>query len=394
MRLAVLGGSTPFVVPLFADLKLADEAGSLSLHGRDAVLLSRVTTYAQQQLPRWSVTASTSLPTALTRADVVLHQIRYGGLAGRAADERLAARMGVAADETLGPAALRSALRTVPPLRQVAAAIAASAPGALVVNLTNPLSVTTAVLAQAGLDVIGLCELPQATAGTVADLAGGGRLSWSYTGLNHRGFLHHLTLDGRDVLPLLGQRLPDRTALGVLGSEVTALDALPLKYFGLPAGHAPHGAGRAERLTDIRRRAGEELQAPGAGPQRSGPGDATRPPSLRERPMPWWSLTVGPVLRAVATSTDVQTVLNVADPDGLVRERRVTLGGRDWQPLPGEPPPSSLAPLLASAETHERAVLAAVTDPSADGLRKACRLDPLLPTAPDADALRLLLGFC
>ncbi len=68
-------------------------------------------------LPGWRSTCTTSLAEALDGADLVVHQIRYGDLAGRAADERFAAELGAAADETLGPGALRSALRPAPALR-------------------------------------------------------------------------------------------------------------------------------------------------------------------------------------------------------------------------------------------------------------------------------------
>ncbi len=127
--LAILGGSTPFTVSL---LDLLPEAGrwDVTLHGRDAEALRLIAGFGRSRLQpqggtvRWT----TDLDDALAGADVVLHQIRYGDLAGRAGDELLAESLGVAGDETLGPSGLRSAIRMAPALAAVARAMVAAMP--------------------------------------------------------------------------------------------------------------------------------------------------------------------------------------------------------------------------------------------------------------------------
>jgi 6-phospho-beta-glucosidase len=386
MRIALLGGSTPFVTPLFAELARRVDPASLILHGRNEIALAAVGRYAQLALPGWSVSWTGSMPEALDGADLVVHQIRYGDLAGRGADERFAAGLGAAADETLGPGAFRSALRAAPPLRMVIEQIQQSCPGAFVVNLTNPLSVTTALFAAQGVSVIGLCELPEATVETASRVVGE-PLIWSYTGLNHRGFVHDLEIVGRpgsgaEVIDTLREQLVDRDLLGVLGVEIGELNALPLKYFGLFADHAPHGAGRAEVLLRMRADALAELAADPAAP----------PPSIRGRSMPWWPLTVGPVLGAICTGEALDTVVNVPDEDGIVRERRAVVAGPAWRVLPTLPPPAAVTPWLDRFERHERAVLAALEDPSEASIREACRADPALPEASIGEAVRRLLA--
>jgi 6-phospho-beta-glucosidase len=254
-----------------------------------------------------------------------------------------------------------------------------------VLNLTNPLSVTTALIAKGGARVWGLCELPTVTHRTAARLLGHdpARLSWAYTGLNHRGFLHHLEIDGSldgDPLEALAESLVERSTLGVLGDEVQELDALPLKYFGLLAGHAPHGAGRAARLVDIRASALRELRG----------NPRARPASLTARPTPWYSECVGPVIGALADGGPLDTVLNLPGADGLVREQRVTIEGGRCVPLPDVAPPASARPWLDRFEGHERAVLQALDLPTQAALRAACVADPLLPEARVEDAVRLL----
>jgi 6-phospho-beta-glucosidase len=286
----------------------------------------------------------------------------------------------VPADETLGPAGLRAALRAAPPLRDLAERLRAAAPDALVVNLTNPLSVTTAVLAQAGLRVWGLCELPLVTADSVAAMLGGDGVDWAYTGLNHRGFLHGLRHDGQDALPLLAAALPDRSRLGVTGEEVAALGALPLKYFSLFAGDAPHGFGRAAELDRLRATTLGELECD----------PKTRPPSLAEREAPWYTRSVGPVLAAAVSCAAVDTVVNVADDDGVVRERRARAVGSECLLAEETEPPAGVLPWLDRFVAHEKAVLAAVDDPCYDTVLAACAADPLLPERAVTDAARLL----
>jgi len=72
-----------------------------------------------------------------------------------------------------------------------------------VINLVNPLSVATAILAASGVRCLGVCELPLVTAQHAARVLGVpfASLGWAYDGLNHRGFIHDLTIEGHDQLP-------------------------------------------------------------------------------------------------------------------------------------------------------------------------------------------------
>ena len=121
-KLCILGGSSPFTVSLINELLTQKTIPhNLVLHGRNSRSLTLVMQYAQQVLSTdgWQLTASTNMDEALHNANIVLHQIRYGGMQGRADDEIFSAKMAVPADETLGPAALRRALFLIQPLRQV-----------------------------------------------------------------------------------------------------------------------------------------------------------------------------------------------------------------------------------------------------------------------------------
>lgn len=160
------------------------------------------------------VTTTGDLDEALRGADAVFLAIRVGGVAGRVHDERVALDLGLLGQETTGPGGIAFGLRTVPVARRIAERVAQLAPGALVIDFTNPAGmVTEAMQAVLGDRVVGICDTPSdlvrrvaAAAGVDADTA-----EVDYVGLNHLGWLRGLRSGGTDVLPgLLAD--PDRTA--------------------------------------------------------------------------------------------------------------------------------------------------------------------------------------
>lgn len=377
--LTVVGGSSPFTLALA--LALAEDPpwalGTLRLQGRDRTALAAVAGCASHLLAGcgWRVDVCPDLPAALTGADVVVHQNRYGGLAWRTEDELLVDGLGLAPDETLGPGGLSAALRTGHGQRCYAAAFAQHAPGRPVLMMTNPLGVSTALMAAAGVPVLGVCELPEMTRLDVAaaldvpPLA----LHGSYDGHNHRGFWHHLTVDGRDVLPDLVERLGSgRGRLSGAGPDVVAgLDAVPDKYHALlTLGHfLPPG--RAAALDGLRSRIqGEAAARP-----------EVVPPSLAGREMPWYRLVVVPVLAALAgRPTRVVVTVPGDGPTTPAAEHLVDLEGGRLAPVEGEPAPGPVAAWQRRFREHETAVLAAADEPSYGAVLAALALDPVVPT--------------
>ncbi|GDY29653.1 family 4 glycosyl hydrolase [Gandjariella thermophila] len=242
MRLALLGGGG-FRVPLVhADL-LADPDGlvdELVLHDLDAERLAAITAVLRQQAggaTRPRLRPTTDLVTALTGADAVFVAIRTGGLAGRAADERIALRHGLLGQETVGPGGICFALRAIPVAVDIARRVAERAPGAWVVNFTNPAGMVTEAMAGVlGDRVIGVCDSPDALCRRVAGALGVDpeRAAFDYVGLNHLGWLRAVVVDGRDRLPEL---LADDAALRSFEEGrlfhpewLRALGALPNEY--------------------------------------------------------------------------------------------------------------------------------------------------------------------
>jgi 6-phospho-beta-glucosidase len=182
VRLAVLGGSAPATVQLVDALAAWPGAKNarleLVLHGRSADRLAAVAGAAVLRAKALGltaiVTAEVDRPAALEAADIVLNQIRPGGLEQRSADESFPHQFGLPGEETLGPGGFASAIRSVAALRPVWSDVARCCPRALLINLTNPAGIVTqAARLEHGLDVIAVCDSPlDLLAGAAARLAG------------------------------------------------------------------------------------------------------------------------------------------------------------------------------------------------------------------------------
>ncbi|WP_327296169.1 MULTISPECIES: 6-phospho-beta-glucosidase [unclassified Streptomyces] len=213
MRLTILGGGG-FRVPLVYGALLRDHAAGrvthLTLHDLDAARLAAVARVLADQAADVpdapEVRTTTDLDDAIRGADFVFSAIRVGGLAGRAADERVALAEGVLGQETVGAGGIAYGLRTVPVAVDIARRVARLAPDAWVINFTNPAGlVTEAMTAHLGRRVVGICDSPVGLGRRVARALGAdpGSARLDYVGLNHLGWLRGLYVDEQDVLPRL-----------------------------------------------------------------------------------------------------------------------------------------------------------------------------------------------
>ncbi|MEU6402377.1 6-phospho-beta-glucosidase [Streptomyces sp. NPDC046985] len=244
MRLTILGGGG-FRVPLVYGALLGDRGEGrvteVVLHDLDAARLSAVHRVLAEQAaaapdaPR--VRTTTDLDEALRGADFVFSAIRVGGLEGRAEDERVALAEGVLGQETVGAGGIAYGLRTVPVADDIARRTARLAPGAWVINFTNPAGLVTEAMARhLGDRVIGICDSPVGLGRRIARVLGADpREAWiDYAGLNHLGWVRAVRVGGRDLLPRL---LDDPALLGsfeegrLFGADwLRSLGAVPNEY--------------------------------------------------------------------------------------------------------------------------------------------------------------------
>jgi 6-phospho-beta-glucosidase len=351
-------------------------AYDLTLFGRKEKNLSVVRNYADHHLAPlgWSVSSTTDLVEALADSVIVLHQIRYGGLAGRAADEQLSMTADLPPDETIGPGALLSVFRQLPDLDQLAGAIQTYCPDAWFLNLTNPLSAVVSRLFHNGVrNCIGLCELPRVTVRQAAAILGANAdfAQWAYCGLNHRGFVAGLSWDGKDRTMDLAMCMQNETIGDVTADDIFTMGAVPTKYFSLYHHPQPHktSGSRAHYLSELRLRILSELEAD----------SAQSPPAMKERYLAWYPDAVTPVIEALSSSAPALLEVNRMTNKGLVEEGRAQVSERGIGSFLEGKLNQTATKWLQKIYDHERAVLKAMACPCKTAVQDALTLDPIMP---------------
>ncbi len=271
LRIAVVGAGstyTPELVEGFArrtDRLLVDE---LVLLDPDLERLAPVAGLTERMLDRADVptrlTVTDNRSAALDGADFVIVQLRIGGQAARHVDETLPHRFGVLGQETTGPGGFAKALRTVPVVLDVAEEVARrAAPGAWIVDFTNPVGIVTQALLDAGARAIGLCNV---AIGLQRRLAAhynvtAERVALEHVGLNHLTWERAVQVDGVDRLSELlardGAWLEQEMGMPVeLMRDLGAIPSYYLRYFyqrDEVLAAQLQGRSRAEEVAEIER---------------------------------------------------------------------------------------------------------------------------------------------
>ncbi|MFG3368774.1 6-phospho-beta-glucosidase [Streptomyces sp. NPDC090032] len=430
MRLTILGGGG-FRVPLVYGALLGDHAQGrvteVTLHDTDPARLRAVTGVLAEQatgaLDAPAVHATTDLDEALRGADFVFSAIRVGGLAGRAADERVALAEGVLGQETVGAGGIAYGLRTVPVAVDIARRVKELAPDAWVINFTNPAGlVTEAMSRHLGDRVIGICDSPVGLGRRVARVLGAdpGEAWIDYVGLNHLGWLRGLKVNGRDELPRL---LADEKLLGsfeegrLFGTDwLRSLGAIPNEYlhyyyFNRETVRAYQEAERTRGAFLLDQQAAfyadpsyaswdrtrAEREATYMAHNREASGAGERDAADLEESGGYEKVALA-LMRAIARDERATLILNVRgrgalpslDDDAVV-EIPCLVDANGAHPVSVAPLPGHATGLVSSVKAVEREVLAAAESGSRATAVKAFALHPLVDSV--TVARRLLEGY-
>jgi alpha-galactosidase len=220
-KITIIGaGSAVFATELMTDFLLtpALKAGTFALVDIDAERLELAHQMAELSIERtgghWTVEASTDRNQVLADSDYVINTIEVAGLPNVRHDYEIPLKYGVdqCIGDTIGPGGLFKALRTLPAWLGILADVERLAPRALVLNYTNPMSLTVLAGTRASsLPIVGLCHSVQGTSRQLAaylDLPYE-EIDWRVAGINHMAWFTELSRNGQDLYPLLRQRAQD-----------------------------------------------------------------------------------------------------------------------------------------------------------------------------------------
>ena len=270
MKLAVIGGGstyTPEVIDGLVHLRDQLPVRDLYLHDTNDERLAVVSGFAKRMLDRAGhparLATTTRLEDAVEGADVVLVQIRVGGQAARMVDESVPLACGCIGQETTGYGGLAKALRTVPVVLDIARTVRERAPGAWIVDFTNPVGIVTKALLDEGHRAVGLCSAAMVFQRHFATLleVEPERIDLDHVGLNHLTWEVGVRLDGDDVLPRLLDDHIERVARasGLPPELVRRLGVVPSYYLHYFYEHDRvveeqlHAKSRAEEVSEIER---------------------------------------------------------------------------------------------------------------------------------------------
>lgn len=193
MKVALLGGGG-LRSPLLARALAGSGLGvrELALYDKDPGRLAAIAPVVEASAPGVRVSVSRTPAAAVSGSRFIFASIRVGGQEARAHDERTCLGAGVLGQETVGAAGAALAMRNIPAMLRLADVAEREAPGATIINYTNPAGmVTEALLRETSLEVVGICDTPAELTDRVVGLLylDPGAVSVGWSGINHLGWL-------------------------------------------------------------------------------------------------------------------------------------------------------------------------------------------------------------
>jgi 6-phospho-beta-glucosidase len=403
LKLAVIGGGstyTPELVDGFARRAARVPVDEIALLDIDRERLAIVGGLAERMLKRqgWTgrLVRTTDRDTAIDGADVVLIQLRVGGQRARLGDETLPPRFGLIGQETVGVGGFAKALRTVPVVLDIAAAVERrSAPGAWIVDFTNPVGIVAQALSDAGHRSIGLCNVAIGFQRRFAARFGvePERVELEQVGLNHLTWIRADRVDGVDRLDeLLGDGADELASdVHITAERLIADRAIPsyyLRYYDDEAGVVAEARTKTTRAEDVMTIERELLEL------YRDPALDTKPELLEHRGGAFYSEAAAQLIASLTDGRgDVQivdvrndgTLPGLADADVVEVPARIDRDGA--HPIAQAPLSPAQFDLVSRIKAYERLTIRAAVSGDRSIARAALAANPLAGDPARADEL-------
>src|SRR5574341_1149804 len=407
MKVAVIGGGstyTPELVNGFLDRIPTFPVTELWLMDIDPHRLDIVGGFAQRMVEHrgapFKVVLTTDRREAVRGASYVTTQLRVGQMPARREDEYLGQRHGLVGQETTGGGGMAKALRTIPVVLKIAQDMQELAPGAPLVNFTNPAGLITEALFRYAPTVpaIGVCNVPITTSMRLKERLEQAlgieialeRVALNTLGLNHLTWHRGFTLDGEDMWPQIIegaiQRLKSEEHPEWDVRTIETLRMLPnyyLQYFYYTdkklAAQQGWPPSRAEAVMEIE----EGLLRSYADPSLKEP-----PPDLMKRGGAYYSTLATQLLNAHYNDTGETHIVNLRHngavpgwPVDWVLEMPARIDRAGAHPLPAEPLPPACFGLIAAVKQYEILTVEAGVHGQREAAYQALLVNPLGPSA-------------
>ena len=317
------------------------------------------------------IEATTDRREAIRDARFVLTQIRVGGNAQRIQDEKIPLKYGVIGQETTGPGGMFKALRTIPPMLEIAHDIEQINPHAWIINYANPTGmIAEAVLKYSKVTIAGLCaggNFPRDHAVEALGVAPED-VFYNYFGLNHLNFGYNLRVKGIPLTDDEYNRVVSVSSWGSVESELLKILKL------VPSPYMSYFFHREKSVREAKSKAlsrGEQVQLveQEVFDAYADPNQLTKPEALKKRGGGGYSDIALTVMEAAYNNDDKFIVINTANqgavpclPDDAVIEVPCMVNASGIFPLRQPDTPKAVWGLVAAVKNYEQlTVEAAVT---------------------------------
>ncbi len=405
LKIAVIGGGsvyTPELVEGFLSRGAELPLEELCLMDIDQERLRIVGGLAARMVraakASFRVTSTTAREKALLGADFVIAQIRVGGAAARALDERIPPEFGVVGQETTGPGGFAKALRTIPVMRELAQAMEELCPQAFLINFTNPSGlVTEALLRTSRVRVLGLCNVPLGLRHMISRWLGAdpAEITLDYLGLNHLSWVRGVKRSETDVFPQvlsLAVKMARGGEFPFSPELLETLELIPSYYLRY---YYHHDEVLAEQRAAGKTRA-EEVQAIDAELLRiyADPAMDRKPELLSKRGGAHYSTAAVTLICAIHNNKGEVHIVNVRNdgaipdlPAHAVVEVPATVDREGAHPLPCGPVPPQIRGLVQAVKAYEELTVDAALTGDEGRALQALLAHPLVPSFAVAQRL-------
>jgi alpha-galactosidase len=239
-KIALIGAGGHFTPGILRDLMRSDALSGveLCLMDIDAKSLELTRAVSERMVKAAGsdivLSATTERSKALESAEYVITSILVGGLELCKTDIEIPLKYGVyqTVGDTVGPGGLIRALRTIPPMVEIARDMDEICPRAWLFNYSNPLTcLSIAVREASGIKMLGLCHGVRGTVHELMGFTGSCIDEFKALGVNHLTWLLDLKASGVDLYPEIRQTLADKD---VPGWPISSLLCRRFGYFPSP----------------------------------------------------------------------------------------------------------------------------------------------------------------
>lgn len=408
MKIAVVGGGSTYTPELVEGLLHRSEALGLTdliLEDIDPNRLEPVSDFCQRMVAneggRFRVHATLDLTDAVKDCTFVVTQIRVGGQEARHRDESRGLKLGIVGQETTGEGGFSKAIRTIPEILRIAASVRKAAPGAWIVNFTNPSGmITETLLRHCGVQAVGLCNIPMEMKMEAATLLGvpPESVELDYAGLNHLGWIRRILVDGSDIMDRIieviasGEGLKNQPELDLGADFYRSVRMIPspyLRYFyateevireqeAAPKTRAQEVMEIEDRLFDYYRN----------------PANHRKPDLLSQRGGAWYSRVALEVMQGLLDPNPRREIVNTLNrgaipgiPDDAAVEVPADLSAYGVEPVPVPPLEEEIFGLVRQVKSYERMTIEAAMTRSRSKALAALMANPLVRTLEKARAV-------